>query len=573
MKEEIFDRQIAASLERLEQLWQRASMPKLLENNGGGIDIIPPQEDILLLESLEELGNSLAELQAASEELRQQNGELAAGRLALEAERRRYQELFDFAPDAYIVTTQSGAIIQANIAAEKLLNVRLDRLIGKPLLVYIPSQLRRDFCNQLHLLQNGEEIREWELAIQPRNSVENSLQETVCSVVPVLDGQKQVVGLRWMLRDISDRKQAQALTQKLLVLDQILGASDAKILLCDREGIFLYASPNAARTLAISPTEIIGKNARDLGFSSIVVETLDAQREQVLTTKQPITAELTLHSAEGIKHFEYTISRMGNGSNNIDAAVIDLKDITKQKQAETEINLALEKQKEINELKTRFISIVSHEFRNPLAKIFLSADLLKNYGHKWTEEENKKHLNYIVVAAKQTKQALDDMLVINQAETGKLKFQPGLLDLENFCGKIVREIQAIADKGHTITFTVSGHTSACLDEKLLRPILTNLLLNAIKYSPADSNIEFDLICQDGKAILQIKDSGIGIRVDDQARLFTSFYRGSNVGNIEGIGLGLSIVKQCVDLHGGEISIESEVGVGTKVTVTLPLGWR
>ena len=165
------------------------------------------------------------------------------------------------------------------------------------------------------------------------------------------------------------------------------------------------------------------------------------------------------------------------------------------------------------------------------------------------------------------------MLVINQAETGKLKFQPGLLDLENFCGKIVREIQAIADKGHTITFTVSGHTSACLDEKLLRPILTNLLLNAIKYSPADSNIEFDLICQDGKAILQIKDSGIGIRVDDQARLFTSFYRGSNVGNIEGIGLGLSIVKQCVDLHGGEISIESEVGVGTKVTVTLPLGWR
>ena len=569
MKEEIFDQQIADSLQRLEELWERTrALPKFTDNNGRQIDVLPELEETLLWESLEQLNNSLAELQAASDELRHQNEELAASRLTVERERQRYQELFDFAPDAYIVTTTSGNILQANFAAEKLLNVRRDRLIGKPLLVYIPSQARRDFLHQLHLLQNGEEIRDWEIQILPRHGAQNSPPETLCTAVPILDAQKQVVGMRWMLRDITERKQAQQLMQKLFLLDQILCASDAQILLCDRHGKFLYASPNAARTLGVSQTDILGKTCQDLGLSSEIVATLDAQREQVLTTKQPITAELTLSTAEGIKYFEYTISLMGNSSN----IVVDFKDITKQKQAESEINKALEKQTEINELKTRFISIISHEFRNPLNKIFLSADLLKNYNDRWTQEQKKQQLDYILSAAKQTKRALDDLLLVSQAETGKLKFQPGLLDLEKFCHQIVEEMQATADKEHTITFTAQGHTSACLDEKLLRPVLTNLLSNAMKYSPSGSNIEFDLICENGVGIIEIKDSGIGISPADQAKLFTSFYRGSNVGRIEGIGLGLSIVKQCVDLHGGNIAIESEVGVGTKVTVTLPLGY-
>ncbi|HAZ45414.1 MAG TPA: hypothetical protein DDW76_35120 [Cyanobacteria bacterium UBA11369] len=569
MKEEIFDRQIAYSLQRLEELWERTlALPKPTENNGRQIDVLPEREETLLWESLEQLNNSLAELQAASDELRHQNEELAASRLTVERERQRYQELFDFAPDAYIVTTESGKILQANIAAEKLLNVRRDRLIGKPLLVYIPSQERREFLHQLHLLQNGEEIRDWEIQILPRHGAENPVPETLCSAVPILDAQKQVVGMRWMLRDISDRKQAQQLMQKLFLLDQILCASDAQILLCDRNGKFLYASPNAARTLGVSQTDILGKTFQDLSFSSEIVEILDAQRQEVLIAKKPITAELSLPTAAGIKYFEYTISL----SNSIDAVVVDFKDITKQKQAENEINKALEKQTEINELKTRFISIISHEFRNPLNKIFLSADLLKNYNDRWTQEQKKQQLNYILSAAKQTKRALDDLLLVNQAETGKLKFQPGLLDLEKFCRQIVEEMQATADKEQTITFTAQGHTSACLDEKLLRPVLTNLLSNAMKYSPSGSNIEFDLICENGEAILQIKDSGIGISPADRAKLFSSFYRGSNVGKIEGIGLGLSIVKQCVELHGGNIAIESEVGVGTKVTVTLPLGY-
>lgn len=576
MKEDIFHQQIASSIQRLESLWQRANqLPSLANNSGQEIDFMHQMEEMLLRESLEELSNSLEELQVGSEELRQQSEELAASRELVESERQRYQELFDFAPDAYLVTTPSGNIQQANLAAEKLLNVSCDRLIGKPLIVYIPSEVRSNFCTRLYLLQSGNEVRDWELPIQARHGVENLPVQTLCAAVPILDAQERVVGLRWLLRDMSDRQQAQQLREKLSLLDQILGASDAQILLCDRHGKFLYTSPNAARTLGLSQTDLLGKTWQYLGFCSQIVENLDAQRQEVLTTNLPITAELSLPTAEGIKYFEYTISRMGNGINSIDAVVVDLKDITKQKQAEKEINKALEKQKEIAQQKNRFVSIISHEFRNSLHKIFLSADLLKTYNNhnKGTQKQKNQQLDCILTAAKQTKLVLDDILLVSQGETGKLQFQPRQLDLEKFCREIAEEIAATADKENTITFTAQGNTSACLDEKLLRFILINLLDNAIKYSPSGSTIEFDLISQDGEAIFQIKDFGIGISQTDQALLFNSFYRGSNVGKIEGIGLGLSIVKQCVDLHGGNIAIESEVGVGTKITVTLPLRFR
>lgn len=606
MTEEILNQQIASSLQRLETLWQRANALPRTAKPFGQDDIDPmgnQPEDILLQESLEELNNSLAELQAVSEELRQQNDELVMSRFAIEAERQRYRELFELAPDAYLVTNLQGRIKTANQAAEKLFNLRRDRLVGKPLIVFIPGLIRPEYRTQLNQLQSGQEVRNWELPIQPRCQVVKKLEmkgqsvnstewegeipfdglsvcdrpsvnltETDCTVVLILDEQNQGVELRWLLRDITQRKQAQQVEQKLQMLDGILGSAPVEIFLCDRNGKYLYASPAAARLLGLSQTDLIGKTWQQLGFPPQAIETIDAQREKVLTTKLPITAEFSLSVADEIKTFEYTISPMGDPGNTFEAVVITLKDITKHKQAEAEINKALTQQKELNELKSRFISIISHELRNPLHRIFLGADLLRNYIDKWTEEQKNQQLQYILSAAKQTQQIMADMLLVSEAETGKLMFKPGLLDLKQFCHQIVEEMQAGVNKNHSITLTIQGHTSACLDEKLLRPILRNLLSNAIKYSPEDSNIQFDLICESGNAIFQIQDSGIGIPLKERSQLFTSFHRGSNVGKIEGIGLGLSIVKQCVDLHGGEITIESEQGVGTKVIVTLPLNY-
>jgi signal transduction histidine kinase len=254
-------------------------------------------------------------------------------------------------------------------------------------------------------------------------------------------------------------------------------------------------------------------------------------------------------------------------------ALADAKKLTeKVTDQRAEVRKALEKEKELNELKTRFITTTSHEFRTPLATILSSAELLEYYSHKLPESEKQELLQQIETATKRMTQLLNDVLAINKAEAGKVELKPAPLNLEKFCREIVAEMQLSAGNKHEIVFVNSGDcTSAVMDEKVLQHILSNLLSNAIKYSPAGGIVEFKLACQDREATFQIQDSGIGIPPKDREKLFESFHRAQNVGNIAGTGLGLSIVKRMVDLHGGKISVQSEVGVGTTFTVTIPTG--
>ena len=160
-------------------------------------------------------------------------------------------------------------------------------------------------------------------------------------------------------------------------------------------------------------------------------------------------------------------------------------------------------------------------------------------------------------------------LVIGRSEAGKLTFSPRALDLEQFCHDLVTQLQLSDSNQHTITFRSFGNSStACVDEKLLQPILTNLLSNAIKYSSTGSTVDFTLKCQDKEVIFQIKDQGIGIPAADLQRLFEPFHRGENVNDIPGTGLGLAVVKKLVDTHDGQITLASEVGIGTTFTITL-----
>jgi signal transduction histidine kinase len=168
-------------------------------------------------------------------------------------------------------------------------------------------------------------------------------------------------------------------------------------------------------------------------------------------------------------------------------------------------------------------------------------------------------------------QLVDDVLLIGTAKAGKLNFEPSPMDLVAFCRDIVEDMQMSASAQHRLNFVAIGDcTNVEIDAKLLRHIITNLLSNAIKYSPQGGSVQFDLNCTSDEAIFRIQDSGIGISPEDLQQLFEGFVRGKHVGDIPGTGLGLAIVKQCVDVHGGKITVESEVGVGTTFTVTLPL---
>jgi signal transduction histidine kinase len=169
-------------------------------------------------------------------------------------------------------------------------------------------------------------------------------------------------------------------------------------------------------------------------------------------------------------------------------------------------------------------------------------------------------------------QLLEDILIIGQSEADCLDFQPTLVDVTCFCHDLIAQMRVSIGKKHVLDYT--SHCpllNAWLDEKLLRQILTNLLSNAIKYSPASSLIHIDLTCENAKVLLQVQDQGMGIPAEDLPRLFDSFHRAKNVGTIPGTGLGLAIVKHCVDVHGGEITVESHLGKGTTFQVALPLG--
>ncbi|WP_026733857.1 ATP-binding response regulator [Fischerella sp. PCC 9605] len=251
---------------------------------------------------------------------------------------------------------------------------------------------------------------------------------------------------------------------------------------------------------------------------------------------------------------------------------IERGEILKQlRESEQRTREALLKEKELNELKSNFVAMVSHEFRNPMTTIRTSIDLLLYNNDKLTEERRATYFERMENAIKHMLQLLDEVLFLSKNEAGKFEYKPAPLNLVNFCRQVAESAQYSSDKQHTITFTSSGECLQVeMDEELLSCIFINLLSNAIKYSPPESNVNFELLCQEGMATFKIKDRGIGIPSKDQCHLFETFYRGSNVGKVQGTGLGLAIVKKCVELHRGQIQVESEVGVGTTVIVKLPL---
>lgn len=243
--------------------------------------------------------------------------------------------------------------------------------------------------------------------------------------------------------------------------------------------------------------------------------------------------------------------------------------MVKRQQAEiVQRNLAQEK--ELSELKLRFFSMVSHEFRTPLSIILGSAQLLAESSQQGSELKKLKNVHRIQSSAKLMTQLLTDILTLTRAEAGKLECHPEVVELESFCLNLVEDIQFGSETQHPIKFVSIGRCAhAKLDEKLLYSILSNLLSNAIKYSPQGGNIHFILSCEPEAAIFQIKDEGIGIPLEDQQALYEPFHRSKNVGHIVGTGLGLAVVKKCLELHQGQVSVESEVGIGTTFTVKIP----
>jgi signal transduction histidine kinase len=225
---------------------------------------------------------------------------------------------------------------------------------------------------------------------------------------------------------------------------------------------------------------------------------------------------------------------------------------------------------ELSELKLQFFSMVSHEFRTPLSLITGSAHLLKeSLKPTLVESTQLKNLHRIQSSAKLMTQQLNDLLMVARADAGKMDFHPMSLEMQTFCLNLLEDFQTFGEVQRVIQFSKRGRSAhAMVDEKLLYSILSNLLSNALKYSDPQSTVYFTMICEPHVVTFEIRDEGVGVALDDQQNLYTLFSRGKNVQDISGSGLGLAVVKRCVDLHQGKISVESQVGSGTKVVVNL-----
>jgi signal transduction histidine kinase len=251
------------------------------------------------------------------------------------------------------------------------------------------------------------------------------------------------------------------------------------------------------------------------------------------------------------------------------ASVLLDQQMSKRQQSEA-MQAKLLNEKEVSEVKLHFLSMISHEFRTPLSVILASSQLLTQGSQLWSEERKKKTFDRIQSSAKLMTRLLTDILTLSRADAGKLDYYPEVLDLEAFCLNLVEEKQ-ISTPTHGIKFMRSGATHPVrLDANLLYSILNNLLENAIKYSAPEQPVILRTQIKTETVIFQVQDQGIGVLAEEQQQIFELFYRGQNAGAIAGTGLGLAVVKKCVELHQGTISIRSEVEKGTTFTVEIPL---
>jgi PAS domain S-box-containing protein len=241
------------------------------------------------------------------------------------------------------------------------------------------------------------------------------------------------------------------------------------------------------------------------------------------------------------------------------------------KKVQAEITLALDAERELGELKSRFVTMVSHEFRTPLGIIMSAIELIRHYDDRLPAEQRTELQQDIFSSTRHMAGLMEQMLVLGRVEAGAVACKLAPCDLEILAGKLTDECLSATNRKCPISWTIEGPLlNAQADEAILRHIFSNLIHNAVKYSPEGGEVKFTIRREGTDAIFQVIDHGIGIPEADQEHLFEAFQRGSNVGEIPGTGLGLVIVKRCIELHSGSLKIDSAAGQGTTFTVKLPL---
>jgi PAS domain S-box-containing protein len=495
--------------------------------------------------------------------------------------------LFNQISEGLVVVDSKGNICLLNERIEELFGYSEAELIGKSIEILIPKSQRHKHISQRDEYIENPRTRAMGLGYEVQGLHKNSKEFPIEVGLTHIeeDGQKYVVA---MVTDITLRKETE---DQIRLLNRSL---EEKV---KQRTADLLQSQQLYESIAENfPEGTINVLDRDLNY--IFAEGREFQRLGIDTESLPGTAYLRRYEPEVAAKIEPKLYKVLNGTsasfeirvqeNDYAISVVPLPDssgvidrillvetnISKRKQAEREVHQALKKERELNELKTRFVSMASHEFRTPLSTIYSSAGLIRKYTIEEHQVKREKHVSRIRKAVDQLTEMLNDVLSLSKIDEGRIEAKPENIDLLEFLEEVKEETEQLLKSGQELHHHHQGGLEPlCLDPSLLRNILNNLLSNAIKYSPENSVIALETSIEETELKLTIRDKGMGIPIEDQPQLFERFFRAQNVTNIQGTGLGLHIVRNYLEIFKGEISFESEPGEGTTFMISIPRSMR
>jgi PAS domain S-box-containing protein len=357
-------------------------------------------------------------------------------------------------------------------------------------------------------------------------------------------------------------------------MDAILSIDeDGRIIIFNRAAEIMFDCP-AEEALGTPLTRFLPERYRErhanyvqhFGETGVTMRSMRSLNELTAVRSNgeefPIEATISQAMVEGRKLYSVIVRDIS-----------ERKQYINQLQQEAEkFRIALEREKELVELRGRFITTVSHEFRTPLAMIMSSSEMLERYSDRLSDHRKQECLNTIRIQAAELASLMSDVLIFNKATAGSIQFHPEQVEMAALLESILIDVHPIYNPAmHRIVVDNPQQISSLwADEDLLKRMIINLIDNAIKYSPDGGEVHLTLFQQDSMVCFQVSDQGIGVPSDDLPRMFETFHRADNARNIGGTGLGLSIVREFVRMHDGHIHVESEEGKGTTVTVSLPV---
>lgn len=490
---------------------------------------------------------------------------LTASEQQLEAINRTLKAIINASPIAiYLVDDKFRAQVWSP-AAELLFGWKAEEIIGKTL-DYVPTEQQEESSAFWKQLRAGERLPVLEITRLRKEGTPILIRLATAATYDHMGNFTGIVGLA---QDITAEREAH--TQLEYQANLLQNVSDA-IVSVDLKARVTSWNHAAERLYGWTADEVMGKPMRDFVNTQYINSSVEALTETLYDTGE-WHGEIAQTCKDGrVLSVQSSIVTLKDANGQAYGAVAINRDMTWQQELYAEmverqrLQQDLDREQEMRTVRNRFVSMVSHEFRTPLAAIQSSADILSHYNHKLSEEKRQQFIAQIQDQVRQVTELLNDFLMLSRMEAVNVKTDLKIVDVAACLREAVESVQ-LSYPARKIDVDMSeGCPELALDRKLIRQAFMNLMSNALKYSTQGTTVNVTLTCSGEDVRIEVRDQGIGVPKADQERLFEPFFRASNVGEIEGTGLGLAIVRRAVEVHGGTIAIDSTVGVGTAITL-------